>query len=308
MTPLVAVIIPTFNRASALVRCLQSLTIQTFSDFEVLICDDGSTDNTEQVVASFNGRLKIKYNRSENFGGPARPRNRGLLMAKSPYVAFLDSDDWWLPRKLEFSVQGLDSGADFVYHPLYVATRDRQRLLLRVTRTCRIRTPAFNDLLLRGNTICNSSVVTRRELLDRVGGFSEDRNLIAIEDYDAWLRVARLTDKFLPLRRVLGYYWSGGGNISSAHRTLQTTFALQERYKHDLERLNERALWIPYIRAQACLQLGQTHAAKQELKHASGSPFGPFPLRARIICLWALVRLRSLTEMIGRRSRVGRQC
>ena len=121
--PIVTVIIPTFNRPQDLTRCLRSLCEQTFEDFEVLVCDDGSTVDLSGIVDSFSDRLVIRYFKSDNFGGPARPRNLGIKKAKSKYIAFLDSDDWWLPGKLELSIAYLEKGVDLVYHPLIVSPR-----------------------------------------------------------------------------------------------------------------------------------------------------------------------------------------
>src|SRR3954464_10946901 len=110
--PRVSVVIPTYNRSHALRRCLDSVAKQTFRDFEVIVCDDGSTDDTAEVVREYESVLDLTYSYGENFGGPARPRNRGIGLARAPYIAFLDSDDWWAPRKLELSVRYLDEGAD----------------------------------------------------------------------------------------------------------------------------------------------------------------------------------------------------
>ena len=94
---------PTYNRASELRRCLNSLVIQSFQEFEVLVCDDGSTDNSSRVANSFSDILDVHYHYESNFGGPARPRNVGIKLARSPYIAFLDSDDWWTKDKLAHS-------------------------------------------------------------------------------------------------------------------------------------------------------------------------------------------------------------
>lgn len=117
---IVSIVIPTYNRANDLRRCLFSLVSQTYRNFEVIVCDDGSTDDSEVVIKEFQFSLKINYYHLENFGGPSRPRNFGIQKAKGKYIALLDSDDWWTPKKLEVSVSILESkNIDLVYHDLY---------------------------------------------------------------------------------------------------------------------------------------------------------------------------------------------
>ena len=121
--PKFSVVIPTYNRARDIPRCLDSLVLQELQDFEVLICDDGSTDDTASVVENYSHLLDITYSYGENSGGPARPRNRGISLANAPYIAFLDSDDWWAPAKLRLSLEALNAGADVVSHDLYLVTK-----------------------------------------------------------------------------------------------------------------------------------------------------------------------------------------
>src|SRR6266545_511842 len=104
--PFFSVVIPTYNRAEKLRRALESLLHQSYGDFEVLVCDDGSTDGTREVVSAYAGELQISYLWEENWGGPARPRNRGIAAAQGKWVCFLDADDWWHPDKLA-KVHGL---------------------------------------------------------------------------------------------------------------------------------------------------------------------------------------------------------
>lgn len=96
---IVSIVIPTYNRANDLRRCLFSLVSQTYRNFEVIVCDDGSTDDSEVVVKEFQFSLKINYYHLKNFGGPSRPRNFGIQKAKGKYIALLDSDGWWAPKK-----------------------------------------------------------------------------------------------------------------------------------------------------------------------------------------------------------------
>lgn len=268
--PRVSVIVPTYNRATDLARCLESLRAQTFKDFEVLVCDDGSTDDSGAVCERFRALIDVSYNWAENFGGPARPRNRGVQLARAPYVAFLDSDDWWTERKLAESVAALDAGADVVYHDLYQVGSARQRFFWRKRRTRQLATPVFRDLLLNGNALCSSSVVLRRDVLLRAGGFSEEHSLIAWEDYDAWLKMARVTERFVRLDATLGYYWTGGGNISSPRRLIGNLQRFGEMYGPDIEQLGAPGFpsWYYYMLGLAHYRIGSYGPASEHLRTA----------------------------------------
>lgn len=297
--PQVSVVIPTYNRAKDLKRCLDSLLAQTFRDFEVLVCDDGSTDGTVEVVSLYKDSLELTYHWAENFGGPARPRNTGLRLARGAYVALLDSDDWWAPRKLAESVRRLDAGADLVYHDMFAVRSSRQRLHWHRHRTRELMTPVFDDLLQYGNALCNSSVVVRREILLDVGGFSEDRSLIAWEDYDAWLRIARVTERFERLGETLGYYWTGGGNLSSAQRMIGILERFKELYVTSETSSSVRAApaWYHYLLGLACYQLGNHSAAVSQLRQAlaAGLPAAQYP---RAVLTAAISSLRLLVALV----------
>lgn len=230
MTNLVSVIIPTFNRSNELRRCLMSLKSQTFQEFEVLVCDDGSTDDTEDLVASFSNHLPIRYFKLENFGGPARARNVGIKNANGVYIAFLDSDDWWCDQKLELSVETLLGGSDIVYHDMYLVKYMNQKYFCRKAKSRELKHPVLLDLLKNGNGINNSSVVVRKSIVDKVGSISDEKALIAWEDFDYWIKIAMLTDKFYRINVCLGYYWQGGGNISGSTRTTIIMNLIKDRY------------------------------------------------------------------------------
>jgi glycosyltransferase involved in cell wall biosynthesis len=289
-SPRVSVIIPTFNRARDIGRCLDSLFAQTFRDFEVLVCDDGSKDDTGAIVAGYASRLDLKYRWAENFGGPARPRNDGVANARGQLLAFLDSDDWWAPGKLAASVLAIDSGADFVYHDLYLAARSQQRVFLRKSPTRDLVKPVVDDLLANGNGINNSSVVVRRDLMERIGGFTEDRSLIASEDYDAWVRVAKLTDRFVRIPQTLGYYWIGDGNISNPRRTISTHDALEARYASELAELRKTrpVFWLSYAKARSNYLIGADERALAGLAEVEASHA---PLQWRAKSAWMRARI-----------------
>jgi glycosyltransferase involved in cell wall biosynthesis len=288
--PRVSVIVPTFNRAADVARCLDSLVTQTFRDFEVLVCDDGSTDDTAAIVRGFEARLDVRYHWAENFGGPARPRNNGLRLARGEYVAFLDSDDWWMPAKLETSMRFLERGARFVYHDLYFVTSADQRRFSRRSPTRALAAPVFDSLLTGGNVINNSSVVVATAVMREIGGFNEERQLIAGEDYDAWLRAARVTDAFVRIPETLGYYWLGTGNISNPRRTSIILEDMEKRYAADIARLGTPQ-WIAYTKARANYLQGKNELARSQLAGIDWRG-APLAVRARGVFLQILLKLR----------------
>ena len=192
MNPLISVILPTYNRAGLLKRALSSIISQTYPHWEVLVVDNNSTDNTDQIVHDFNNE-RIRLLKVDNHGVIALSRNVGIREARGEYIAFLDSDDWWKSNKLEKSLAYLENGKDVVYHDLFVVAKRNQRVLWRKARTRTLKIPIFKDLITNGNALNNSSVVLRKKILEDIGGLSEDRSLVSIEDYDAWLRASLAT-------------------------------------------------------------------------------------------------------------------
>lgn len=255
--PLVSIVIPTYNRAFCIDRAISSVMNQTLTDWELIVVDNNSTDNTDEVINSFLDE-RISITKIDNNGIVASSRNLGVKLAKGTFVAFLDSDDWWVPKKLEIALHQLELGSDLVYHDLYkiskipTAIKKNQRIASRAL-SC----PVFIDLLTNGNTIWNSSVVVRRSFLEEIGGFSEEKDLVGSEDFDGWLRISKLTEKFERLETVLGYYWDGGGNLTSANTTLKNNLFLSNRYEADLTMIGGETLpgWMLYSLASASLAL-----------------------------------------------------
>lgn len=295
--PRVSVVIPNYNRAGDLRRCLESLVAQTFDDFEVLVCDDGSTDNSAEVAAGFTDQLDLRFDTAENFGGPARPRNRGIALARAPFVAFLDSDDWWAPGKLANSVPVLEAGADVVYHDLYLVRSQHQQAFDVKIKSTPLLTPMFQSLLCTGISIPNSSAVVRKSLLEQIGGVCEDRELISVEDYDTWLCLACLTERFVRLDTCDGYYWVGGGNISAASPRQQSRIkALYARHLDalpaDVRRQAEG--FLAYRVGRIAQQHGDFRTALSCFKDALAHPIEPrYRLRAiyfAALAFWSRAR------------------
>ncbi len=182
--PLVSVIIPTFNRGWIIQEAIDSVLAQDFTDFELILVDDGSTDDTGQILEAY-GRDLTVYRQSNR--GVSAARNRGIAAATGRLIAFLDSDDLWLPRKLSSQVDFFNSNPDAVINQTEeIWIRNGVRVNPR-TRHHKISGMIFE----RSLALClvsPSAVMMRRSLFDEVGLF--DENLPACEDYDLWLRLS----------------------------------------------------------------------------------------------------------------------
>lgn len=179
----VSVIIPTRDRCAALSRALGSVLAQTLPAAEVIVVDDGSRDSTLELVATRFPEVRLIRQAP---AGVSAARNRGIRAARSPWIAFLDSDDRWLPRKLERQLEALrKSSRHRICHAGEVWIRHGRRV-----NPPRHHTPVGGRIFrecLRRCAIAPSSVVLERDLLDEAGGF--DESLRACEDYDLWLRI-----------------------------------------------------------------------------------------------------------------------
>ena len=249
-SPFFSIIIPTFNRAEKLRRALLSIERQTFRDFEVIICDDGSQDDTKSIVNSFAGKFPINFISENNWGGPARPRNNGLRLAKGEWVCLLDADDWWYPPKLA-KVAKYTQNTDVVHHAADLYT-PRGKSFLKV-KGRRFKHPFFVDLMLNGNGVINSCASVRTIILREIGGFAEEKRLIAVEDYDLWLRLSLVSEKFVYLPESLGAYWRDEGNITKFSRAhMERVFFVIDKHKlrlNDQQRFQAETV-VFYIKAR----------------------------------------------------------
>jgi glycosyltransferase involved in cell wall biosynthesis len=206
------VIIPAYNRSQFLAAAIESVLGQSYRDFEIIVVDDGSTDGTGEVVAGY-GEL-VRCFRQEN-GGAARARNTGLAQAGGEYVAFLDSDDLMLPRRLEYQVEALDRFPEAgLVHGRAVSFSGQPPVEARgagaASPPMSVR-DIFEEMLL-ANRILTLTVTARRCCLDRVGGFAE--GLSFGEDYDLWLRISAHHPVAFVEAEVAAYRVHAG-NISS---------------------------------------------------------------------------------------------
>lgn len=189
--PAVSAVIPVYNRAGIIPRAIRSVLAQTFEDWELVVVDDGSTDATCEVVSAFRDD-RIRLVRHPQNEGQAGARNTGIQKARGKYVALLDSDDEWLPGKLAGDVRAFETGGEavgLVYCGKRLLGPGGELLLVRMPT---IHGRIYQNLLAWDCIGSCSRVTIRKSILDRVGGF--DQSLRCYEDWDLWLRVAKLSE------------------------------------------------------------------------------------------------------------------
>ena len=187
--PLVSVIIPTYNRAALVRDAVRSVLEQTFSDFELIVIDDGSTDGTDAVMAGFDDR-RLFYIKQENRGRSAA-RNRALSRARGRFIAFLDSDDLYLKDKLEKQVAYMDRNPDVdMIYTSAICVDEAGRPLDKQIYTAEVEGDIYRQVaFFQPVTITLPTVMLRREVLDTIGNF--DERMDRFEDTDLWRRIAK---------------------------------------------------------------------------------------------------------------------
>lgn len=215
MSPLVSVIVPTYNHANFLGRALQSVLDQTYQHWEVLVIDNHSQDNTDEVVKSFSDP-RIRLLKIRNHGVIAASRNLGMRNARGEWIAFLDSDDCWYSKKLETIMVAIE------FNDAYdVLSNDELRVDImtgarKVLRYGPYQKDFYKVLLVEGNRLSPSATIVRRDFLVLHGlTFDESQDYVTVEDYDLWLNLARAGARFKFIHDVQGEYVIHGTNSSA---------------------------------------------------------------------------------------------
>ena len=252
--PTVSVIIPTYNRAHLIGRAIQSVLNQTYQDFEIIIIDDGSTDNTEDIVKEFQKKDKrIKYIRHEKNRGGSAARNTGIKAAKGEYIAFLDSDDEWLPIKLGRQISEFTNKSKIalVYTGrIIIEEGDRREQSKRYVISCRF--GSVYKQLLEGDFIGTcSSVMVRADIFKQVEGF--DEKLPSRQDWDLWLRIAKdHSISCVPLYLII--YYIGFNQISARlKRILEGTKIVIDKHREEIIKIPR--LYSKHLNTLATIEL-----------------------------------------------------
>ncbi len=271
--PKVSVIIPTYQYAQFVGQAIESVLAQTYKDFEVIVVDDGSTDNTSEVLAGFRNQISVIHHQENR--GLSAARNTGIRASKGQYVAFLDADDAWLPDKLRLQVKLLDQSPDvgLVFSDMtYFGERygSKKRAFQEVSPSSG---KVFKDLFVK-HFIPMPTVIVRKRCFEKVGLF--DESLTPCADHDMWLRIA----KFFKVDYVdapLAKYRLHQRNMSKKREKMLT----------ELIRLKEKTLKSnPYLLSEVgsrilnrcyyqlykdlgkfCLSIGKRKKAKKHFLH-----------------------------------------
>ncbi len=297
--PAVSVVIPAHNAEKHICETLDSVLAQTYRDFEVIVVDDGSADATQELVRAYGPRVRLV---TQKHGGPSAARNRGIREASGRFIAFVDSDDLWLPEKLGEQVSRFDheGRVGLVYCQVDRMTAEGQPIATHHPPLPKGR--VFLELLER-NHCWTSGVIVRREALEKCGLF--DEHMVWAEDWHLWLRIARQYE-FDVVERVLALHRVHDASLTrrledaylGARHVLDTALRLEggaaarraaRRGRHRLER-NYGLLWLGMAQVRrARRRLWQALGRRLCDPHAAAgivATFLPEPVRIPLLRAW----------------------
>lgn len=289
--PTVSVIIPTYNRAHLVGRAIQSVFNQTYQDFEVIVVDDGSTDNTEEVVENFRDH-RIRYMRhSENCGYPI-PCNTGIKVARGEYIAFLDSDDEWLPEKLRHQLnifQEANEDVGLVYSGF-----------VRVYANGKVK--KHKDSLKGILVGFPSRWLVKREVFENIEGF--DETVAALSDAEISIRIQQKYAVLYDPSIVMRYYVTEASFSRNFKAIRLAAKELIRRYE-DVVTRDELADWH-FMFGKACIMEGDmSKGIISLLKAVSLCPLRRryyLPLLAALFSHKGYLWLRRLKRALARRT------
>ena len=239
-TPLASVVVPSHNRARLLQRTLRSILAQQLVDLEIIVVDDGSSDNTSAVAAAAGPRVTVR--RHARAAGVSAARNHGVAVARGDWIAFCDDDDLWAPDKLSRQLAAAEAARSDWAYAGDVNVDDGLRVLSGGPPPD---PAAVMQLLRRYNPLSSggSNVVVRSQRLKAAGGF--DPELRRTEDWDLWIRIARAGPPAWVPAPLVAYRFHGGNIAADSSDMVHEARRLAERYNIpvDMTAMQRRAAW-----------------------------------------------------------------
>ena len=270
MNSLVSVIIPTYNRAQLLEKAINSVINQTHTNWEILIIDNHSSDETDKLIKNFKD-IRIKILKIYNNGVIAASRNKGILNAQGDWIAFLDSDDLWYPNKLEIVMNSAIQNKEheiFITNELAIDNINGSSSILRYGP---FEKNFYKVLLLEGNKLSPSATVIKHSFLkENKILFNESVDYIGVEDYDLWLNLAFHDARFKFIDSIQGEFLIHPDN-SDAHLYKQRINFEKLLHNHIFEKQKfqskPKLLWnqispmLSFISAKQLFKNGEKYAA-----------------------------------------------
>lgn len=281
--PIISVIIPTYNRANLIDQAIQSVLNQTYQNFEVIIVDDGSTDYTKEVIRKFQERDKrVKYIRHEKNRGGSAARNTGIKAAKGEYIAFLDSDDEWLPEKINLQIAVFKKGSDnlgVVYCDVMIKNND-EKIVNSHYFFPQCRGYIYDFMLKRCALVPCSVLIVKKECFQQIGLFNEQ--FFACQDNDICIRLAKYYEfDFIPKPLVIFHVHKGLRISNNKLRVAQASFNIITMYKDEIVRYcGNKTLSYHYSNIGRCFIRADefTRAREMFIKSICIYPFLVYPL------------------------------
>ncbi len=256
-----SIILPTYNREKEILKAIDSVVAQTFKNWELIVIDNTSNDTTEKVVKSFKNK-KIFFYQIKNKGVIAKSRNYGISKSSGNYLCFLDSDDWWDKDKLKYANLAAKEGYSFIYHDHYVYSPNRL-IKKRKIKSKVLTKPVFFNLIKYGPSFATSSVVVEKDIFKKINYFDTDKKYIAWEDWDAWLRISKVTDSFFKIDKALSTILIDGKNLLDNNLAIKNMKLFFEKYIKTNKQIPE---WCLYNLLSSKYKLGLYKEAKKTLK------------------------------------------
>jgi len=287
--PKISIIVPVYNAEKTISRAVQSVFAQTFTDYELIIVDDGSTDGSnrliQNLIAAFRGsdfsfkNINIQHINQEN-QGPAGARNTGIQLARGEYVAFLDADDQWDKEKLEIQMNAFKQHPQaglvfsdmrhFVIERVGKETLNKDQLVhasyLHERRYQHAASGMIYENLLHENFIFTPTVLVRKSVLDHVGSF--DAQLKICEDYDLWLRIAQEYPIYFIDQPLVSRYQTGSNLTANGYVYTQSSIALRKKLLELNSHLPYRVVLLKHKLAKDQFALGYILFNQGNLKSA----------------------------------------
>ena len=261
-SPVFSIIIPTYNRAHLLRRCLNSVLNQTFTDWEAIVIDNYSEDNTSEVVQSFND-TRIIYCKIHNHGIISISRNKAIDLSSGQWLCFLDSDDFWLPNKLETIFPFINTH-DIVYHGYRIHDKKLD------VYTYELKEPHLPNALILGNPFNPSSTSVSREIVGELR-FNENIEMFAIEDYDFFLQILKKKTRIKYCKSILAMYELGG--VSHDSREFERNIYILSQWISEVDDKYKREISkrISFEKACAAFYRDDMPKSRKELVKLFGS-------------------------------------